>query len=188
MSKSKEVPNMTPGRAVLLGLMNRYLSGLMDPFVTLLELHKLMYFAQEAGEQLRLKFEKGPYGPYAENLRQVLNRIEGHYVTGYGDGGDDPYKQLELVPGAVADAMKLLEAQQDTRARFERVAALLDGFETPFGMELLATVHWVVRAEGAEGADDIVGAVQRWNSRKQQFTRAQIEVAQERLQGQGWLS
>ncbi len=35
-----------------------YLAGLLDPFVTLLEAHKLMYFMQVAGEPLRLNFSK----------------------------------------------------------------------------------------------------------------------------------
>jgi len=63
--------------------MHRYLGGLMDPFVTLLEVHKLMYFMQEAGEKLRLQYAKAPYGPYAENLRHVLNAVEGHLVSGW---------------------------------------------------------------------------------------------------------
>jgi O-acetyl-ADP-ribose deacetylase (regulator of RNase III) len=58
-TRSREVPSMTPGRAALVVLMHRYLAGLMDPFVTLLELHKLMYFMQEAGEPLRLKYAAG---------------------------------------------------------------------------------------------------------------------------------
>ena len=60
---------MTPGRAALVVLMNRYLGGLMDPFVTLIEVQKLMYFMQEAGEPLRLNYVKHHYGPYADNLR-----------------------------------------------------------------------------------------------------------------------
>jgi O-acetyl-ADP-ribose deacetylase (regulator of RNase III) len=48
--------NMTPGRAALVELINRYLNGLLDPFVTLLEVHKLMYFMQEAGERLKLNY------------------------------------------------------------------------------------------------------------------------------------
>src|SRR5258708_7938181 len=68
-TKSREVPKMTPGRAALVVLMHRYLGGLMDPFVTLLEVHKLMYFMQEGGEPLRLQYAKALYGPYAENLR-----------------------------------------------------------------------------------------------------------------------
>lgn len=82
---SRNVPKMTPGRATLVGLMDRYLAALLDPFITLLEVHKLMYFMQEAHEPLRLKYVKGPYGPYAENLRHVFNAIEGHMITGYLD-------------------------------------------------------------------------------------------------------
>jgi O-acetyl-ADP-ribose deacetylase (regulator of RNase III) len=79
MVHNREVPKMTAGRASLVELMRRYLGGLLDPFVTLLEVHKLMYFMQAAGEPLKLKYKKGLYGPYAENLRHVLNAIEGHF-------------------------------------------------------------------------------------------------------------
>lgn len=98
-TKSREVPTMTPGRAALVVLMNRYLGGLMDPFVTLLEVHKLMYFMQEAGEPLRLKYAKAPYGPYAENLRHVLRAVEGHLVSGYADGGDGARQAARAGPG-----------------------------------------------------------------------------------------
>lgn len=126
MTKSREVPTMSPGRAALVILMNRYLGGLMDPFVTLLEVHKLMSFMQEAGEPLRLKYAKAPYGPYAENLRHVLHAVEGHLVSGCADGGDAPDKQLELVPGAVKDAEFFLSDKRDTTARFDRDGALGD--------------------------------------------------------------
>jgi uncharacterized protein YwgA len=52
-------------------VMDRYLRGLMDPFVTLIEVQKLMYFMQEAGEPLRLNYIKHHYGPYADNLRHA---------------------------------------------------------------------------------------------------------------------
>ena len=67
--------------------MNRYLVGLGGPFVTLLEVHKLVYFMQEAGEPLRVRYVKGPHGPYAENLRHVLRALDGHYIEGGGTGG-----------------------------------------------------------------------------------------------------
>ena len=47
MVKNKKIPKMTPGRAALIELIHRYLGGLLDPFITLLEIHKLMYFLQE---------------------------------------------------------------------------------------------------------------------------------------------
>jgi hypothetical protein len=61
MTRRQEAPNMTPGRAALVGLIHRYVSGLLDSFVTLLEVHKLMYFMQVAGEPLRLQYRKAPY-------------------------------------------------------------------------------------------------------------------------------
>ncbi|MGE3709896.1 MAG: macro domain-containing protein [Hyphomicrobiaceae bacterium] len=186
-TKSREVPTMTAGRAALVVLMHRYLGGLMDPFVTLLEVHKLMYFMQEAGEPLRLQYTKAPYGPYAENLRHVLRAVEGHLVSGYADGGDAPDKQLELVPGAVKDAEAFLTETGVTRERFDRVGKLVEGFETPFGLELLSSVHWVASRENVRSAEDAVSKVYAWNERKKRFSPRQIGIAFDTLRAKGWL-
>ena len=187
-TKSRNVPAMTPGRAALVVLMNRYLEGLMDPFVTLVELQKLMYFMQEAGAPLRLNYKKHVYGPYAENLRHVLVAIEGHLLSGYYDGGDSPDKQLTLVPSAVWDAKAFLANDGETRGRFDRVGRLVEGFETPFGLELLATVHWVATREGATDADAAAAKVHAWNERKRRFAPGQIGMAFAVLQANGWLT
>lgn len=187
MKHTREVPRMTAGRAALVELTHRYLGGLLDPFVTLLEVHKLMYFMQEAGEPLRLKFAQAPYGPYAENLRHVLRAIEGHLVSGYADGGDAPDKQLNLVPGAVDDAAAFLADHEETRARFDKVAELVEGFESPAGLELLATVHWVMTHEAIRSPDDVLARTYAWNPRKRQFTPRQIGIALNVLSRQGWV-
>lgn len=187
MVRSREVPAMTAGRAALVGLMNRYFSGVMDPFVTLLEIHKLLYFMQVAGEPLRLQYVQAIYGPYAQNLSHVLRAVEGHLVSGYADGGDNPDKQLELVPGAIQEADHYLRGHPDTRARFDRVADLVDGFESAFGLELLATVHWVAKQLGTDDYERIKTATYDWNVRKSQFSQRQIGVALDVLRAKGWL-
>lgn len=188
MAHVREAPKMTPGRAALVELMHRYLGGLLDPFISLLEIHKLMYFMQEAGEPLRLQYVKHHYGPYAENLRHVLNAVEGHLIAGYADGGDAPDKPLTLVPGAVEDAKNYLDQHDISRAHFDRVTQLVSGFESPHGLELLASVHWVMKHENAKQVDDIVRCIHGWNPRKQrQFTPRQLAIAEERLRSQGWL-
>lgn len=178
-------PGMTGERAVLVGLMDRYTRGLLDPFVTLLEVHKLMYFMQAAGEGLRLRFNKGHYGPYAENLRHLLHAVEGHFISGYADGGDAPTKPLELLPGAVEEATAFVDGLQDTRQRFERVSGLIGGFESPYGLELLATVHWILNDDTCAG-DELVEAVHRWSCRKRKFTPRQVRLAQGVLVEKGW--
>jgi len=177
IATTREIPAMTPGRAALVDLMSRYLAGLLDPFVTLLEVHKLMYFMQEVGEPLRLRYQKGPYGPYAENLRHVLHAIEGHLVSGYADGGDEPNKQLKLIPGAIEEASTFLQQHPDTLAHSDKVAKLVDGFESPFGLELLSTVHWVMKNESADSIDEVIKSTYAWNDRKRQFTPRQIALA-----------
>lgn len=187
MAKAQNAPRMTPGRAALVGLLRRYLDGLMDPGVSLLEAYKLMYFMQEAGEGLRLNFVKGPYGPYADNLRHVLARVEGYHLSGFRDGGEDPEKELELVPGAAQEADAFLADHPETQARFKRVGQLVDGFETAYGLELLSTVHWIITREGVDEPDTIREHLGRWNERKLKFTRDQVIIALDALREGGWL-
>jgi hypothetical protein len=146
-----------------------------------------MCFAQAAGENLELRYVAAHYGPYAENLRHVLKAVDGYMISGYGDGGENPEKPLELVPGAEADARAFLATYPETRARFEKVAALMEGFESSFGTELLATVHWVVTHDGALGLPAIIKAVHGWGPQKAKFAAPQIELAARHLATHGWV-
>lgn len=185
--RRRKAATMTPGRAALVALMERYVSGALDPFVTLLEAHKLMYFLQEAGQPLRLRFTKGHYGPYAENLRHVLHEIEGTFVRGYRDEGDAPGQPLEVLPGAAQRAHLLLAKDTQMRDRLDRVTDLVKGFETPSGLELLATVHYLASHEGIRRRDALIQAVHAWGRRKRAFTPDQIGLAVGVLENKGWI-
>jgi phosphate-selective porin len=108
-------------------------------------------------------------------------------VYGYADGGDAPAKQLSLIPGAVKEAQKLLEQEDATKKNFDRVSTLVGGFESPFGMELLATVHWVAKQESANTLRSIVQKTHEWSERKKRFTPRQIELAAKALSKHGWI-
>lgn len=183
-------PKLTLGQAALVGLMDRYLKGLLDPFVSLLEIHKLMYFLKAAGEQLpKLTFEKSLYGPYSPDLRHALIRMEKHLTRGFGEGNDKPTTPIELLPGAVEAAEAFLTNLPDTKIRMERVAKLIEGYEDPYGMELLSSVHWIMQHDvGArEDAHQAVAGVQNWNDRKRRLLKQEhLELAWERLRSQGW--
>lgn len=179
-------PRITPGRAALVGLMDRYLSGLLDPYITLIEVQKLMYFLQVAGEDLKLNYTKGTYGPYADNLRHVLKRLEGHMIHGYGEGGENPDKPISLVAGARDDANQFLKDHPNTLDHFGRVVDLIEGYETGYGMELLSTVHYVAVNGTSSALDNVIDGVHIWGERKQQFTLAQITVAWKTLESHGW--
>ena len=109
-------------------------------------------------------------------------------MSGYAAGGDAPDRRLQLVPGALEEARAFLEGKADTHARFARVSALVDGFESPFGLELLATVHWVAaERSSALDLDEVTEQTYAWNDRKKQFSRRQIELAFGVLSEKGWV-
>lgn len=180
-------PKMTAGRAALIVLLQQYLNGLLDPFISLLEVQKLMYFMQEAGEPLRLHYIKHHYGPYADNLRHVLNTLEGHLLTGYSDGGDEPYKELYLLDGAYEQAQTFIQNCPETQHHLNRVSKLVQGFENSRGMELLASVHWVATREHAQSLTAIVEKIHQWNDHKKQFEAREIEITHRALLENHWL-
>ena len=183
-------PAMTPGRAVFLAALAEYQFPGYEYRLSLLEAQKVAYFLHEAGDLERLHFKAHHYGPYADTLRNVLERLDGHYTSGYGDGRVNPETPIMLLPGAAEEARRFLCEQPKTLARLERVKRLIEGFETPFGMELLATVHWVAtHPPHARNVDEAVTAVHNWSSRKKAtMKRGHIEAAWKRLAAEGWLN
>lgn len=182
-----EKPKLTRARALFLAAIDRY--SVLAYSITLLEIQKLAYFLQEAGEPLRLKFEKAHYGPYADNLNKVLEVLEGHYTHGF-DGERSPEKEITLGADAAKDAGVFLAAETDAQPRLSRVAELIEGFETPYGMELLSSVHYVATHEAARAtsADEAVQLVHGWNAHKQQaMSDEHIRLAWDHLRAREWI-
>ncbi|MED2035510.1 macro domain-containing protein [Bacillus thuringiensis] len=157
-------PKMTKARALLLLLMEQYRAP--GYHLSLLEIQKLAYFLQECGEPLRLNFVKYIYGPYAENLNHVLIRLEGHYIRGYGDRNSK--SDINLFEDAILEAKEFISHDKESLTRLEEVKNLIEGFETPYGMELLATVHWSIKYgnNSIMDFDEIINYIQSWNERK----------------------
>lgn len=181
-------PELTLARALLIKLMKQYTE--LSYRLTLLEVHKLAYFLQEGGEPLRLKYAAGVYGPYAPNLNKVLEVLEGHFMSGYGDT-QKPDVEIELLPGAVEEADSFLAGFPESGARLEQVGKLIEGFETPYGMELLSSVHWVATHSIPQvtDSDQAIQAIHQWTERKRRMFRAEhIAVAWQRLLQAGWIA
>ena len=193
ISHNTECPKMNSSRAICLKIWHQYFA--LGYQLTLLEVHKLLYFLQEAGQPLRLRFEKGRFGPYADNLRHVLNRMEGHFITGFGDGAQNK-PDTPIIPKneAVGEADAFLsdsedEDRKESLERLHRVARLIEGFESPYGMELLSTVHWVVTYDKVSSTEEITDAVFDWNARKKKIMKPDhIDLAHRRLKFEGWVS
>ncbi len=180
-------PEMTVARAVLIKLMKQY--SRFAYRLTLLEIQKLAYFLQESGMDMKLRYVRHLYGPYAHNLNKVLEILEGHFIRGYGDT-QKPDVEISLLPGADETADRFLQKDPNAARHLARVADLVDGFETPYGMELRASLHWaaIYEAEAIDG-ESAVTAMARWNDRKRSlFKPVHIRMAWDRLLEEGWIT
>lgn len=185
-------PRMTKGRAAVIGLINEYLTTGLHYKLSLLEVQKLVYFLTTAGEKLnKVQFQKHHYGPYADVLRHVLEKMEGHFISGYADGANKPDIPIKLQEKAAVEAQAFLAEHPSTKKHFDDVKRLVDGFESPYGMELLSTVHWVATQECSAECielEDLVSKVHSWSERKALMKPAHIQVALQRLYDGQWLN
>jgi O-acetyl-ADP-ribose deacetylase (regulator of RNase III) len=183
-----ERPAMTAGRAAVVKVLSIYRQMLYP--LSQIEVQKLAYFLKVAGQDLgTLQFRKHTYGPYAPALRHVLTKMDGAYLQGVGDGTRP--SEISIKGDALKDADSFLNDRKDasTSDRVSRIANLIEGFETPYGMELLATVHWAAQeSRDSRNIEEVTRRVHDWNDRKREIMKpAHVRVAHERLLDHGWL-
>ncbi|WP_100464615.1 type II toxin-antitoxin system antitoxin DNA ADP-ribosyl glycohydrolase DarG [Mycobacteroides abscessus] len=194
----RKKPRMTPGRALLLGLVDQYVSvrSAVDPLAgtgaSHLEIQKLLYFASKALPIPNMAFTQGKYGPYSDSVRHMLQEMEGGFTCGFGDG-DDRVLALRPVEVTVEGKQQLVHFLDSPESRsvtetVDRVLEIVAGFEGAYGIELLATTHWVATEEKALTADAAAAAVQHWSERKGRiFTASHVGSALEHLRTIGAL-
>jgi len=114
--------------------------------------------------------------------------MEGHYTQGFGEGSEDPKKEITILPDASKEAARLIAQYPETKIRLAKVSELIEGFETPFGMELLATVLWTAKECHTSDEMTIKDAVWNWSERKRQIMKPEhIAKAVERLHNLSWI-
>ncbi len=185
MVTKTERPKMTPGRAAVLLVFSAYKQ--MQYAIGRIEAQKLAYFLQEAGEPLGLDFHAHTYGPYSDKLRHVLAKMEGHFLHGVGDNAGSTEMIIDNASLMEADAFIKRKGFSALKHRVERVRRLISGFESPFGMELLGTVLWVMRQNSITQVDDVIKAVHEWSERKKELLNENdIRLAWQRLRRNKW--
>jgi O-acetyl-ADP-ribose deacetylase (regulator of RNase III) len=152
--KRTGVEELTPARALIAELVRRY--AILGIECSNLEVQKLAWFLQRTINLLRLenpldlRFQANKYGPYADNLRHLLNGLDGSYLRcekRLSDAGPlDPIAFNDEKADAVKDYLSTGQAHA-LRPALERTTAVIDGFQSPLGMELLATVDWLLTEE-----------------------------------------
>lgn len=148
------VEKLTPARALIAELVRRY--WVLGMECSLLEIQKLAWFLERAIERfgpeenpLNLQFVAHKYGPYANRLSHLLDNLDGSYL--HCDKRISDASPLDVIwfdDGRKEFVQAYIRSEAKAYApALEATAALIDGFESPYGMELLATVDWLLTRE-----------------------------------------
>lgn len=179
-TKTKDA-SLTPARAMVLHLMNEY--QILGYSINLLVVQKIAYFLQRFGENLNLNYEKGYYGPYAHRLMHLLKYLNGSFLQ-YSEEKNIPDTKVRIIEKKMPDVIAYYNdhISDDQKKRVHSVLNLIEGFESPYGLELLATVDFIVNQTNKNSDDEIQNEIANWTTRKSQIMKPyHIKVAMQRL-------
>jgi len=170
VAKNVGVEKLTPARALIAEMIRRY--GILGLDCSILEVQKLAWCLERVIERmglsnpLNLQFVPDRYGPYASRLTHLLNALDGSYLhcdkrladaspldSIYFNSDKKPQLQAYLKTPPAAPFAESIEATDQ----------LIDGFQSPLGMEVLATIDWLIARENAEASvEGIRQGLARW--------------------------
>jgi O-acetyl-ADP-ribose deacetylase (regulator of RNase III) len=169
VAKRAGVEKLTPARALIAELVRRY--WILGIECSMLEIQKLAWFlereinARGLDNPLDLRFQADRYGPYADRLRHLLDALDGSYLRSEVRVADaqptdviafDDTKKERVATYLRTEAADYVDALESTARR-------IDGFEPPLGMELLATVDWLLSQEGRRPEiEDVKAGLAAW--------------------------
>ena len=196
VTKRNGVSKLTPASALVAEIVRRYC--VIGIECSILEVQKLGWFMDRGvqrfgmGDPLRLNFVPKFYGPYSHNLQKLLDSLDGSYL----------HCDKRLSDAAPVDPIWFIERKRDLLSAYlesgegriyasalEWTSTAIDGFQSPLGMELLATVDWMIQKDRVEpNVDNIMAGLGGWAGEERAATRKlrifdqrSISIALERL-------
>lgn len=179
---------MTLPRAILLkslGDLEHVFHGEYDRIT----LQKLTYFLQVLGTPFNLKFSRNLFGPYSDTLRKSFIALE---KQGMIKGFTAAERLTHVMPGAYAladDYIGKTGKNVEAQSTIDKLSRLIQGYESPFGLELLSSVHHLASEEGCTSLEDITKAMVNWNENKRNnYPTSVIRIAYDRLKDDGLIA
>jgi hypothetical protein len=164
----KERVKLTPARAMLLSVLYELVRN--GEFVSEFSSEKIAYFLQRFGakEAFKLEFEPNFYGPYSGKVKHVLYYLNGSYIMGYSSKDKKPFEELGLILDAELEVNEFLDKPENANLKntVEKTKSFLTGFYSPFGLELLSTIDFIISEKDAKTTEAITRELENWSDRK----------------------
>ncbi|TSA30572.1 MAG: phosphatase [Bacteroidetes bacterium] len=180
--KRREV-KLTPARAMMMYLLYQYTA--LGESVSEFAAEKLMYFLQRFGEtQLQLDFKNSYYGPYSGKVRHVLYALNGKFILGYSQKQTKPFESIKINPEEVETIKEYIakELSDPEKERLQKIVNFIQGFQTPYALELLSTTDVLISQKASFNISEISKGIKNWSTRKKNlFPEKHLEIAIDHL-------
>lgn len=170
IAKRTGVRKLTPARALVAELVRRYCVIGID--CSLIEVQKIGWFLQRGinriGTQdpLRFEFSANKYGPYSHRLTKLIDNLDGSYLCCTKRIADAEPSDLIWFNPSKKDLVHAYMGSGEGKAFTDALAwssNVIDGFESPLGMELLATIDWLVERENiTPNTSSVLTGLRNW--------------------------
>jgi hypothetical protein len=170
VQKPTGVEELTPARVLIAEMIRRY--WVLGIECTYLEVQKLGWFLERSihslgvEDPLKLQFQADKYGPYSDRLRHLLDKLDGTYLhcnKRLSDAGPSDTIWFDQDRKRYVDLFLHQTDAKPLNRILDLTAKRIDGFESSLGMELLATVDWLIDRENVEPTlEAIREGLRRW--------------------------
>lgn len=183
--QSAKQARLTDARAMLLYSLFWYEQ--YGEYASVFAANKIAYLLQESGEDLKLKFVKHIYGPYAQAVEKVLYALNGAYLSGLEQMTANPFEPLHLNYSRKPEIEHYIKTQlsEIQKLRLQKVFKLLSGFESTLSLELLTSVYYLMAQKNITKPTKLSQAIKDWNPQKaDRLTDEYIHIAFEHINKQ----
>lgn len=178
--RPKKEIKLTPARAMLLSSLKDY--QVLGYSINLLVIQKMAYFLQRFGEPLNLQYEKGYYGPYSHRLQHLIKYLNGYFLN-FRHEATKPSTPVYLKHLDKVEAYNKKNLSTEQQDRLSELQNLIEGFESPYGLELLATADFIYQQKQVKDTEELIKQIGNWTRRKKELMKPfHIQVASQRLQ------
>lgn len=159
---------LTPARAMLLSVLYDLVRN--GEFVSEFSAEKVAYFLQRFGakKEFNLDFQPNFYGPYSSKVKHVLYHLNGSYIMGYSSKDKKPFEEISLIMDAEEEVNTYLDQPKNEGYKkiVEKAKDFLTGYYSPFGLELLSSIDFVMNENKKYTQEDIMKELEKWSNRK----------------------
>jgi O-acetyl-ADP-ribose deacetylase (regulator of RNase III) len=170
VAKRTGVEKLTPARVLIAEIIRRY--WVLGIECTYLEVQKLGWFLERAikalgvEDPLKFQFKADKYGPYSDRLRHLLDSLDGTYLhcnKRLSDASPTDTIWFDETRKQYVDLFLMQEESRPLNKVLDLASKRIDGFESPLGMELLATVDWLIERQHKEpNVESIRSGLREW--------------------------